>query len=232
MALPILDVPTYELMLPSTGKTITFRPFLVKEHKILLTLAEAEDSEVARVVTDLVDVCTFNKLNAKDLPHFDIEYVFMHLRSKSISETVDVVITCTNCDKEYESNFSIENIKVEIPEGHSNKIMLTQSVGIEMKYPKFENVVKIYNSNSTEDIFNLVKKSVAGIFQEDNYWDASEQTNEEIEEFLMQLTKEQFDKIEQFFTSSPKVVQIVESDCPHCSNHNTSRIEGLQNFFV
>ena len=232
MALPILDVPTYELTLPSTGKIITFRPFLVKEHKILLTLSEAEESEVSRIVTDLVDVCTFKKLNAKDLPHFDIEYIFMHLRSKSISETVDVIITCTNCEKDYESNFSIENLNVEIPEGHSNKIMLTPTVGIEMKYPKFDNIVKVYNSNKVDDIFNLVKNSIGGIFQEDNYWNASEQSEEEIESFLMQLTKEQFDKIEQFFTSSPKVVQTIESDCPHCSNHNTSRIEGLQNFFV
>lgn len=232
MALPVLDVPTYELNLPSTGKLIKFRPFLVKEHKILLTLSEAEDSEVSRIVTDLVDVCTFNKLNAKDLPHFDIEYIFMNLRGKSISETVDVVVTCLNCEKEYESNFNIEDLKVEIPEGHSNKIMLTPTVGIEMKYPKFESVVKVFNSNTVDDIFTLVKKSIAGIFDEDSYWSASEQTDEEIEQFLLQLTKEQFDLIEKFFTTSPKVVQVIESDCPHCSNHNISRIEGLQNFFV
>lgn len=232
MALPVLDVPTYELTLPSTGKQIKFRPFLVKEHKILLTLSEAEDSEVSRIVTDLVDVCTFNKLNAKDLPHFDIEYIFMHLRGKSISETVDVVVTCVNCDKEYESSFNIENLKVEIPEGHTNKIMLTPTVGIEMKYPKFENVVKIFNSEKIDDVFSLVKKSIAGIFDEESYWEASEQSDEEMETFLLQLTKEQFDLIEKFFTTSPTVVQVIESDCPHCSNHNVSRIEGLQNFFV
>lgn len=232
MALPVLDVPTYELNLPSTGKPIKFRPFLVKEHKILLTLSEAEESEVSRIITDLVDVCTFNKLNAKDLPHFDIEYIFMNLRAKSISETVDVVITCLSCENQYESSFNIDNLQVEIPQGHTNKIMLTPTVGVEMRYPKFENVVKVYNSDKVDDVFALVKKSIAGIFDEESYWSASEQTDEEIETFLLQLTKEQFDLIEKFFTTSPKVVQTIESDCPRCSNHNVSRIEGLQNFFV
>ena len=92
MALPTLNVPTYELTLPSSGKNVTFRPFLVKEHKVLLTLSEAEDKEVSRILRDLVDVCTFQKLNVRELPHFDIEYLFLKLRSKSIGETVEVVI--------------------------------------------------------------------------------------------------------------------------------------------
>lgn len=232
MALPILDVPTYELTLPSTGKQITFRPFLVKEHKILMTLSEAEESEVSRVITDLVDTCTFKKLNAKELPHFDIEYIFMNLRAKSISETVEVVVTCLNCETNYDSSFNIDNLIVEIPDGHSSKIMLTESVGIEMRYPKFDNILKVFGSNDVDDVFDLVKKSIKGIFDEEGYWDATEQTDEDLETFLLQLTKEQFDKIENFFTSSPKIVQRIESKCPHCSHDNVSRIEGLQNFFV
>ena len=232
MALPILEVPTYELTLPSTGKKITYRPFLVKEHKILLTLSEASDDETSRIVTDLVDVCTFNKLNVKELPHFDIEYIFMFLRARSISEVVEVVVTCVNCDTKYDSSFNIENITVEKDEGHSNKIMLTDIVGIEMKYPKFDEVVKVFDNNDTEDVFKLVKKSIVGIFEGDSYWDAKEQTDEDLDTFLNSLTKEQFEKVETFFTTSPKIVQIIESDCPNCSHHNVSRIQGLQNFFV
>ena len=232
MALPTLQVPTYELTLPSTGEKITYRPFLVKEHKILLTLAEASDDETSRIVSDLVDVCTFKKLNTKELPHFDIEYIFMFLRARSISEVVDIVVTCVNCDQKYDSSFSIENISVEKAENHSNKIMLTESVGIELKYPKFDQVVKIYDSENTNDVFDLVKKSIVGIFDGDNYWDAKDQTEEELETFLETLTKEQFEKLETFFTTSPKIVQVIESDCPHCQHHNTSRIQGLQNFFV
>jgi len=232
MALPTLEVPTYELTLPSTGKKITYRPFLVKEHKILLTLSEASDDETSRIVTDLVDVCTFNKINAKELPHFDIEYIFMFLRARSISEVVDVVITCVNCEKQYDNSFNIENISIEKAEEHTNKIMLNETVGIEMKYPKFDQVVKVFDNNDTDDIFKLVMKSIKGIFEGDNYWDAKEQTEEDIETFLNSLTKEQFEKIETFFQSAPKIVQVIESDCPHCQHHNTSRIQGLQNFFV
>jgi len=232
MALPTLEVPTYELTLPSTGEKITYRPFLVKEHKILMTLSEASDDETSRIVSNLVDVCTFNKLNAKELPHFDIEYIFMFLRARSISEVVDIVVTCVNCENKYDSSFNIENISVEKAENHSNKIMLTESVGMELKYPKFDQVVKIYDSENTDDVFNLVKKSIVGIFDGDNYWDAKDQTQEEIDTFLESLTKEQFEKLETFFTTSPKIVQVIESDCPQCSHHNTSRIQGLQNFFV
>ena len=232
MALPILEVPTYELTLPSTGKKITYRPFLVKEHKILLTLSEASDDETSRIVNDLVDVCTFNKINAKELPHFDIEYIFMFLRARSISEIVDVIITCANCDKQYDASFNIENILVEKADDHSNKILLNDTVGVEMKYPKFDQVVKVFDKNDSEDVFKLIVKSIQGIFEGDNYWDAKEQTEEDIETFINSLTKEQFEKIEKFFTSSPRIVQVVKSDCPHCSHHNTSRIQGLQNFFV
>jgi len=232
MPLPILEVPTYELILPSSGKKVRFRPFLVKEHKILLTMSEASEDEVIRIVNEIVDVCTFNKLGVKDLPHFDIEYVFMQLRAKSISEKVEVVITCANCGETYDSSFSIDELQVEKNKEHNNKIMLTDKIGIEMTYPKFDNVVRVYESEKPEEVFNLVKKSIAGIFDDDQYWQANEQSDAELESFLNSLTKEQFDKIEKFFVDSPKIVQKIESDCPKCGHHNNSRIEGLQNFFV
>lgn len=232
MPLPILEVPTYELTLPSNGKKVRYRPFLVKEHKVLLTMAEASEDEVIRIVNEIVDVCTFNNLNVRDLPHFDVEYIFMQLRAKSISEKVDVVITCANCKENYDSSFNIDELKVEKSSTNNNKIMLTNSVGVEMRYPKFDSVVRVYDSDNPEEVFKLVKKSIAGIFQDDQYWAAEEQNDEDLEMFLNSLTKEQFDKIEEFFVSSPKIVQIVETDCPSCNHHNTSRIEGLQNFFV
>ena len=232
MPLPILEVPTYELILPSTGKKVKFRPFLVKEHKVLLTMAEASQDEVARIVNDVIDVCTFNTLNVKELPHFDIEYIFMQLRAKSISEKVEVVITCANCKESYDSSFNIDNLLVEKNADHTNKIMITDSIGIVLKYPKFDSVVGVFESNKTEEVFDMVKNSIIGVFQNDEYWDVKEQTEEDLETFINSLTKEQFEKIEQFFITSPKVVQIIESDCPHCEHHNTSRLEGLQNFFV
>lgn len=232
MALPKLETPTYELVQPSTGKKIKFRPFLVKEHKILLTMSEAEDDEVVRIVKELIDVCTFKQLNINSLPHFDIEYIFMMLRAKSIGESVDVIITCANCDEKYDASFNIEDIKVENIQNKSNKVMITKNVGVDLSYPKFEEVVKLYNKDNVSNVFELVRNSIIGIFEDDRYYDAKDQDPKEIEEFIYSLTKEQFEKIEEFFVTSPKVVQTVETDCIKCNHHNVSRIEGLQNFFV
>jgi hypothetical protein len=232
MALPKLEIPTYELVQPSTGKKIKFRPFLVKEHKVLLTMAEASDDEIARIVKELVDVCTFNQLKVSELPHFDVEYIFMMLRSKSISEKVDVVITCGKCEEKYDSSFNIEDLKVINLKVASDKIMITDTIGIQLNYPNFTNVVKIFESNDAQVVFDLVKSCLKGIFDQENFYNIKEQTDEEINEFLESLTKEQFSKIEEFFINSPKIVQEIESECPSCHHKNKSRIEGLQNFFI
>lgn len=231
MALPKLNTPTFELTLPSNGKKIKYRPFLVKEHKILLTMAEADDKEVARVVSDLIDVCTFNKLEIAKLPHFDIEYVFLQLRGKSIGEKVDVVLNC-DCGNKIDTSFSIDNLKIEKNSSHTNKIMLNEEYGVEMKYPMFEDVVGVFASKDTSKVVDLIVKCVKGIFDKENYWDAEEQTKEEVEEFVFSLTKEQFDKIETFFVTAPKVVQEIEADCTKCGKHNVTKLEGLSNFFV
>jgi len=232
MALPKLETPTYELILPSTGKKVRFRPFLVKEHKVLLTMSEAEDSEIARIVKELVDVCTFNQLKINNLPHFDIEYIFMMLRAKSISEKVDVVITCANCNEKYDGFFNIEDLKVINQKASNDKVMLTDTIGIQLSYPNFANVIKIFESDDVRIIFDMVKGCIKGVFDHENFYDIKEQTDEEVNEFLESLTKEQFEKIEEFFVNSPKIVQEIDTECPHCQHKNKSRIEGLQNFFI
>lgn len=231
MALPKLNTPTYELKLPSSGEKIRFRPFLVKEHKVLLTMSEAEDNEVSRIIRELVDVCTFKELKIKDLPHFDIEYIFMNLRAKSIGEIVDVVVNC-ECGTKIETNFNIEDLKVEVAEGHSNKIMINDDIGIEMKYPNIDEVVGVFASNDNQKIFELIINCIKAVYDQNEYWDAKDQTRAELEEFIYSLTKEQFDNVEKFFVTAPKIVQIIETDCPDCKKHNVSRLEGLQNFFV
>ena len=231
MALPKLETPTYELILPSSGDKLKFRPFLVKEHKILLTMSEADDNEVARIIRELVDVCTFKTLKIKDLPHFDIEYIFMHLRAKSISETVEVVVNC-ECGEKIDTSFNIDELKVEKPEGHSNKIMINNEIGIELKYPNIDDVVDIYATKDNQKVIDLIIRSIKAIYNQEEYWEASDQSKEELDEFVYSLTKEQFDKLELFFVTSPKIVQTIECDCPKCGKHNISKLEGLQNFFV
>ena len=231
MALPKLNTPTYELVLPSTGKKIIYRPFLVKEHKVLLTMSEAETEEVTRIIRELVDVCTFKKLDVNDLPHFDVEYIFMFLRAKSIGETVDVLVNC-ECGEKIDTTFNIEDLEVIYGSGHSNKIMINEEVGVELRYPKLDDVVSIFATNDNQKVIELIIKCIKGIFDTQDYWSAEDQTKEEIEEFVYSLTKEQFDKVEKFFVTSPKIVQTIECDCPKCGKHNISKLEGLQNFFV
>jgi len=231
MALPKLETPTYELILPSTGDKLKFRPFLVKEHKILLTMSEADDNEVARIIRELVDVCTFKALKIKDLPHFDIEYIFMHLRAKSISETVEVVVNC-ECGEKIDTSFNIDELKVVKPEGDSNKIMINNEIGIELNYPNIDDVVGVYATKDNQKVIDLIIKSIKAIYNQEEYWAASDQSKEELDEFVYSLTKEQFDKLEQFFVTAPKIVQTIECDCPKCGKHNISKLEGLQNFFV
>jgi len=231
MALPKLNTPTYELVLPSTGKKIIYRPFLVKEHKVLLTMSEAETEEVSRIIRELVEVCTFKKLNVNELPHFDVEYIFMFLRAKSIGETVDVLVNC-ECGEKIDTTFNIEDLEVVYGAGHSNKIMINDDIGVELRYPKLDDVVSIFATNDNQKVIDLIINCINGVFDKQDYWSAEDQTKEEIEVFVYSLTKEQFDKVEKFFVTSPKIVQTIECDCPKCGKHNISKLEGLQNFFV
>lgn len=231
MALPKLSTPIFELTLPSTGQRIKYRPFLVKEHKTLLAMYNADDKEISRIAKELINVCTFNSLNVSSLPHFDIEYIFMNLRAKSIGENVEVIVNCT-CGNKIETKFNIENLKVEKKPEHTNKIMITDTLGVELRYPDFEDVLAIYNSNDTLKVVDLIIKCIKSIFNNEGVWEAKDQPQEELQEFVYSLTKEQFEKIEEFFVTAPKIVQEVEADCDKCGKHNSTRIEGLSNFFV
>jgi hypothetical protein len=231
MSLPKIASPSYELIQPSTGNKIKYRPFLVKEHKVLLTLMDASDEETVRVVKELVDVCTFNKLDVESLPHFDIEYIFLKLRSKSIGEDVIAEATC-DCGVKNEVTFSIDDLVVEKAPEHTNKFMLTDEIGIEMKYPAFEDVVEFTNTEDPEEMFEVVVKNIKSIFNETDYWGVKDQTKKEIEDFIDGLTKEQYDKIETFFKTAPKVVQHIHYVCESCGKENSTRLEGLSNFFV
>lgn len=231
MALPKLNTPVFELELPSTRQKVKYRPFLVREHKTLLAMQEADDSEIARIVKELVDVCTYNTLNVHKLPHFDVEYIFMHLRARSIGEIVDVVMNCP-CGNKINTSFNIENLTVEKNPKHSSKIMLTEEMGVEMAYPLFETVLDIYNSDNTNKVIDMVVSCIKGVFDKQQYWEARDQTEEELQDFVYSLTKEQFAKLEDFFVTAPKIVQPVEADCDKCGRHNVSKLEGLSNFFV
>lgn len=230
MALPKLETPTYELSLPSTGEKIKYRPFLVKEYKILLTALEADNEEIQRVITELVDVCTFKKLNADKLPNFDIEYIFLNMRAKSIGESTSLTLQCNNC--EHKINFEMDITKAEVkkdPE-HTKKILISDTIGLEMRYPKFEEMVEIYNNFRSEKIVEMLCSCIDSVFTDEQLYD--DYTKEELIEFVNGFSKKQFELLEKFFLTMPKVVQHVEETCPACGSKNELNLEGLQNFFV
>jgi len=231
MALPILETPNYELILPSTNKKVKYRPFLVKEYKILLTTVEADVSEITRIVTELVDNCTFNKLDISKLAHFDVEYLFLNIRAKSISETADIIINC-ECGEKIDYTLDITNLKVVKNEKSSNKIMLTDDVGVVLRYPKFDEMLDIRDNSNSTRIVELITDCVDAVFTKEDYFDKTSYTNEELNNFISSFTKKQFDKLEEFFRNIPKIVQHIETDCPSCKKTNIVDLEGLQNFFV
>ena len=186
MALPILETPTYELNLPSTNKKVKYRPFLVKEYKILLTNIEASANEISRVISELVDNCTFNKLDVEKLPNFDLEYLFLNIRAKSISETADVVVTC-NCGNKIDHTIDITNLQVVKKSNIEPKIMLTDDVGVILRYPRFDEMLEIYDNLDSVKILELVSNCIDAVFTKEDYYESNSYSKEDLNTFVKVL---------------------------------------------
>ena len=230
MALPKLETPTYELILPSTGEKIKYRPFLVKEYKILMTGLESDFEEIHRLVVDLVDACTFNLLKVDELSNFDVEYLFLNMRAKSIGEIANLNLKCDACENTMDIELDVTKATVEKSEGHTNKIFITDNICIEMRYPKFEEMIEIYQNFNSDKIVELLCDCIKSVYTDKQYYE--DYTKEELKEFVNSFSKSQFEKMEQFFLTMPKVCQVIEKTCPSCGKENKLKLEGLQNFFV
>jgi hypothetical protein len=230
MTLPKLQTPSYELTLPSTGEKIKFRPFLVKEYKILLTTLDSDNKEINRVVTELVDACTFNKLKIDTLANFDIEYIFLNIRAKSIGEITNLLLNCNNCDNQISFDLNLTKAEVEKTPDHTAKINLTDKIIIEMRYPRFDEMIDIYQNFKSDRIVELLSTCIKAVYTEDTIYD--DYTKEELLEFVNSFSKDQFEMIENFFLTMPKLVQHIEQNCDKCGALNEIKLEGLQNFFV
>ena len=230
MALPKLETPSYELILPSTGEKVKYRPFLVKEYKILLTGLESDNEEIHRIINELVDACTYNKLKMETLSNFDIEYLFLNMRAKSIGEIANLTLQCNSCENKI--NFELDITKAEIKKDltHTKKLHITDKIILEMRYPRFEEMIGIYQNFKSESVVEMLCNCIDAVYTEDQVYD--DYTKEELIEFVNGFSKDQFGKLEQFFLTMPKVTQHIEQDCPACGSHNEVNLEGLQNFFV
>ena len=231
MALPKLETPIYELVLPSNNETIKFRPFLVKEHKILLTLVDTDSENIIKNLRNIIDVCTFNKLDVDSLPNYDIEYIFVNLRSKSIGEVVNINLQCV-CGEKIKTNINLNNVKVENKKNVSNIIKINNNISLEFKFPNFSQIMEVYNDSSAVKIFDLVSGCLKKVTQKNEVY--TEFTNEEANEFISNLTKEEFTKVEEFFVNIPKVVYRGKAVCEKekCKQENDILIQGIDHFFV
>ena len=230
MALPKLETPTYELILPSTQEKVLYRPFLVKEYKVLLTTLESDSSEISRTVIQLIDACTFNKLKINELSNFDIEFLFLNLRARSVGEIANLTIKCTNCDHTMDYELDITKATIKQDPEHNNKIKISDSIWIEMRYPKFDEIMEIYKNFNNEKIVEMLCSCIKGVYTAEEYYE--DFTKEEILDFVNGFSKDQFERLEQFFLTMPKVYQEIKKTCDKCHHENNITLEGLQNFFV
>ena len=234
MSIPKLITPKYKLKLPSTGKTITYRPMLVKEEKILHMGIEAQDSAsmTESLMTVLKNCIETEGLDLDNLPAFDIEYIMITLRSRSIGEVITPHRVCEECDAQIPVECDIDDIKVETPKGHDSKIQLNDDIGVIMRYPSISDMdVTEGVSDEVSVGIGLAMKCIDQIYTKDTVYKTSESSKEEMEEFVNSLTSLQFQEIVKFFSTMPYLKLDIEAKCLKCGHQNDIRVRGLENFF-
>lgn len=240
MALPMNTMPTFNLTVPSTGKVVRYRPFLVKDEKALMIAQQSEDVLVmVDTLKSVIKSCVLGDLDVDSLATFDIEYMFIQIRGKSVGETVELLFGCDNDHGEQNEKartkikLDISTLEVKKVPEHTNKIKLFSDVGICMKYPTIDAAKKLesVDTENLDGIFEVVADSIDYIFQGDEIFYAKEQKREELIQFLNNLTTEQFVKVQEFFETMPKLSTVVEYKCPLCGKEHRKVLEGLQSFF-
>ena len=232
MALPKLETPTYELQLPSTGKNIKYRPFLVKEQKLLMMAQESNDEkQITNAMVELVSSCTFNKIDIEKSPVFDVEYIFLQIRSKAVGSKTRVMITCPD-DEETRSEVQInlDEIDVQMKDKHTNEIQLTEKVKMIFRYPLFTDISNVKAGNEIQQMFSTINGCIHEIHFNDQIFNKTDMTEKEIDEFVEALDTENFKKITDFFDSMPKLRHIVSVTNPKTKVKSEVVLEGLQSF--
>ena len=239
MPLPKINTPTYELTLPSTGKKIKYRPFLVREEKILIMAMESENmSEITNAIVQILSDCIVSKdVKVESLATFDIEYLFLNVRAKSVGETVDVNITCPDDgETQVEMSIDIDSIKVQKTRGHKNIIKLDDELSMKLKYPSLDQFVE--NNFETEEgaseinqSLSMITSCVEMIYNQEESWEASDYSKKELDEFIEQLNTKQFKQIEKFFATMPKLSHTIAVKNPETGVESEVVLEGLASFF-
>ena len=233
MTLPVINVPTYELEVPSTKDTLVYRPFLVKEEKILLmAMEEDNESQLNRALKQVVNNCTFQKVKVDKLPLFDLEYIFLRIRAKSVGEVAKLSILCEDDGETYVPiEIDLETIEVDFKEDHSTKIEITDEIGLVMSYPTFEYLDFNVEGSDINKLFDIIASSIHQIYEGEIIHEKVDFNKKELKTFLESLTSEQFQKVQHFFETMPRLRHTVEVENPKTKVTNTVVLEGLNAFF-
>ncbi len=239
MPLPKISTPTYELELPSTGETIQYRPFLVKEEKLLVIALESEDTkQITTAIKTVIKNCILTKnIKVESLPTFDIEYLFLNIRGKSVGEELEVNIICPDDgETQVPVKINLDDIQVQKSEEHSNRIKLDESIMMEMKYPSLDQFIKnnfdFSDKNAMDQSFELIASCIDKIFTEEEVWTAGDVTKKEMNDFLESMNSSQFKDIEKFFETMPKLSHTIKVTNPVTEIESEVILEGLASFFA
>ena len=239
MPLPKIATPTYELTLPSTGKQVQYRPFLVKEEKLLVIALESEDNkQITTAIKAVLKACVLTKgIKIETLPTFDIEFLFLNIRGKSVGEELDINIVCPDDEKtEVAVKIDLDDIEVQRDENHTNQIKLDDTLMMEMKYPSLDEFIKsnfdFSDKNQMDQSFQLIASCIDKIYTEDEVWATADCTKREVNEFLEGMNSNQFKEIETFFTTMPKLSHTIKVTNPKTKVKSDVVLEGLAAFFA
>ena len=237
MPLPKIVTPSFELTLPSNKKKVKYRPFLVKEEKILILAIESGGmKEITMAIKDVLKNCVLTRgVKIDELPTFDIEYLFLNIRARSIGESIDLVITCPDDGKtQVTTQIYIDEVKVKSNKGHTKDIKIDDTYTMRMKYPSLDQFVDenfTFEEKESDNTFSLVASCIEMVFSKDEAWEGKDSTQEELVEFLEQLNSSQFKEVQKFFDTMPKLSHDIEVENPETKVKSTVTLEGLASFF-
>jgi len=233
MPLPQVDVPLFEVEIPTTKEKVPFRPFLVKEEKILVMASESGNQEdMLRATQQIITNCSMGKVDGTKLPLFAIQKIFMDLRSASISNIIDLTLICGDCDTKYEHKLDLQDLKITYDDAHTNRIKLDERLTIEMEYPDSTTLADLFGSETMEQVYTTAARCVTKIYQDEEIISVEDVSEYEMVEWIEGLTTDQFVGIREFFETMPVLEHTVEFKCVGCEKENYITLNGYTNFFV
>ena len=233
MALPQLETPTFKMKVDSLGKEFKFRPFLVREQKILVMATESDDNkDMLYAAQQIISNCSFGKINGEKLPLFEVQKTFLSLRSQSIGNIIELNALCAHCEAENEVFLDIDEVEIIKADEHTNRVELASDLVIEMKYPTVDEVSDLVSANENSDIYHIVANNIETLYYGEDVIDFQGNPPDERMDWIDNLSGEQFDKIKVFFETMPQLYHNLEFNCKQCKEDNVLVIDGYENFFV